>query len=201
MLAGDIDPWMFHQSNLRAYDGTHTLFTDLADRLLAQYQALRVLPIISLSMSEIAARMQDRAALQSAGLVATIGPGPTITLRATRAVRVPVTGARASNAEAYGQTVISMVDVPAGGQVALPLVATAGATDGGTTPSAAPPSSPGDAAATATVTTTPSSGGGCGCVAAGGFRPSRPTGTWGAALLALLWTARTVRSRRRRANR
>ena len=200
MLAGDIDPWMFHQANLRAYDGTHTLFTDLADRLLAQYQALRVLPIISLSMTEIAARMQDRAALRSAGLVATIGPGPTITLRATSAVRVPVTGARASNAETYGQTIISMVDVPAGGQVSLPLVTTAPATDGGTTPSSAPPS-PGDGAATgaAALTTTPSSGGGCGCVAAGGAHASRPKGWWGAALVALLGAARGARPRQRRA--
>jgi hypothetical protein len=199
MLEGDIDPWMFHQSNLRAYDGMHTLFTDLADRLLAQYQALRVLPIISLSMAEIAARMQDRAALQSAGLVATIGPGRTITLRAASAVRVPVTGARGSNAETYGQVTISMVDVPAGGQISLPLVTAAPAPDGGATPSSAPPSSPGDAAVTATLTTTPTSmsGGGCGCVAAGDLQSSPAAGWWAAALVALLWTARALRPKRR----
>ena len=193
LLASDLDPLMFHQANLRAYDGMHTLFTDLADRLFAQYQALRVLPIISLSMAEIAARMQDRAARQSAGLVATIGPGPTITLRASSAVRVPVTGARASNAEAYGQTVISMVDVPAGGEVSVPLVATA--TDGG----AAPGAVDGGATGAVATTTTPGSGGGCGCVAAGELGSSQPASRWAAALVALLWTARTLRRQRHRA--
>ena len=198
LLASDIDPWMFHQANLRAYDGTHTLFTDLADRLLAQYEALRVLPLISLPMAEIAARMQDRAARPSAGLVATIGPGPTITLRAASAVRVPVTGARASNAEVYGQTVISMVEIPAGGTVSLPLVATGTATDGGVAPDAAPPPGAGDAGAMAT-TTPASSGGGCGCMAAGGLGSPRSVGWWPTALVAL-WTVRTVRRRRRRAH-
>src|SRR5262249_40835843 len=31
LLKGDIDPLMFHQPNMRAYDGTHTLLGDLLD--------------------------------------------------------------------------------------------------------------------------------------------------------------------------
>src|SRR5206468_2897952 len=34
LLKGDIDPLMFHQPNLRAYDGTHTLLGDLLDATL-----------------------------------------------------------------------------------------------------------------------------------------------------------------------
>ena len=202
LLASDLDPWMFHQANLRAYDGTHTLFTDLADRLFAQYQLLRVLPLVSLPMTEIAARMRDRAARPSAGLTATIGPGPTITLRAASAVRVPVTGARAPNAETYGQTVISMVAVPAGGQVSLPLVTAASPTDGGAAPGAAPSSAPGDGAATGAVaTTTMPSSGGCGCVAAGGLRSSPPGGRWAWTFVALWGAAGVLRARGGRARR
>ncbi len=75
LLAGDINPVMFHQANLRAYDGTHTLLTDLTDRLISKYTALRVLPIVSLQMNEMGARMQDRAARDPAGVSATIHPG------------------------------------------------------------------------------------------------------------------------------
>jgi hypothetical protein len=121
LLAGDLTPWMFHQANLRAYDGTHTLLTDLLDKLLDKYRALRVLPLVTWSMSDVAARLRAHTALPSSGLVATVGPDRTITLRSTAAIRVPVTGARADGAESYGSVVISMVDVPAGGQVTIPL--------------------------------------------------------------------------------
>jgi hypothetical protein len=149
LLAGDMTPWMFHQANLRAYDGAHTLLTDLMDRLLAKYAALRVLPVVTLTMSEVADRMRARNAVGASGLVATIGPGRAITLRATQPITVPVTGARAANAESYGQIVISMVDVPAGSGVTIPLAATGGSA--GATPNGAVGTGPG------------SGGGGCGC--------------------------------------
>jgi hypothetical protein len=123
LLAGDLTPWMLHQANLRAYDGSRTLLTDLLDKLLDKYRALRVLPLVTWPMSEVAARMRAHTALASSGLVATIGPDRRITLRSTQAIRVPVTGARADGAESYGSVVISTVDVPAGGQVTLPIAA------------------------------------------------------------------------------
>jgi hypothetical protein len=129
LLAGDINPVMFHQTNLRAYDGTHTLLTDLADRLIAKYAAVRVLPIISLPMDEMGARMQDRAARDPAGVSAMIHPGTSITIRAADAVRVPVTGAVGADAEAYGAVTISRVMLAAGAEITLPL---ADATRGGT---------------------------------------------------------------------
>jgi hypothetical protein len=121
LLAGDIDPVMFHQANLRAYDGAHTLLTDLVDRLIAKYAALRVLPIVSLPMDEMGARMQDRAARDGAGVSGTIRPGQSITVRAAQAARVPVTGGGSADAELYGAVTISRVQIAAGGEVTLPL--------------------------------------------------------------------------------
>jgi hypothetical protein len=154
LAAGDMTPWMFHQANLRAYDGTHTLLTDLLDRLMAKYAALRVLPVVTLTMSDVGARLRARTALAAAGLVATVGPGPAITVSATQAITVPITGARAPNAETYGSVVISMVDVPAGGTVTLPLATMAGPSGGG---------GPG---------ADPSSSGGCGCAVPGRASPA-----------------------------
>jgi hypothetical protein len=121
VLDGNIDPWMFHQANLRLYDGAHALLTDLLDRTLAKYAALRVLPIVGLTMEETGQRMQERAQRETAGVTATIHPGQSITLQAAAAARVPVTGAKGDDAEHYGGVTITRVDVPAGGTVTVPL--------------------------------------------------------------------------------
>jgi hypothetical protein len=121
LLCGDIDPWMFHQANLRLHDGAHALLTDLLDRALDKYARCASIPILSLPMEEIAARMRQRQARAQAGLVVRIEPGRAITLRADGAARVAVTGLATPDAERYGAQVIATVDVPAGGQVTLPL--------------------------------------------------------------------------------
>jgi hypothetical protein len=181
LLAGDINPVMFHQTNLRAYDGTHALLTDLADRLISKYAALRVLPIVSLPMEEMGTRMQDRAARDPAGVSGTIRPGKSISIRAAEAIRVPVTGAVAANAEVYGAVTISRVTLEAGAEVTLPLVSGGGA---------GASLKQGDAAAPGAV-----SNGGCGCVEA----PSRQAaGGWAVWALAL---AAAVVVRRRCARR
>lgn len=170
LLNGDIDPVMFHQSNLRAYDGKHTLMTDLLDRVLAKYAALRVLPIVSLPMDEMGARMQDRAARDSAGVAGSIQPGKSITIRATQSVRVPVTGASGANAETYGATTIMRVAVSAGQDVTLPLLTwhTAGAAAPDAGPDSGGGAAPdsGSAVSSANVavpTSTSAPSGGCGC--------------------------------------
>ena len=56
MLRGEIDPWMFHESNLRAYDAVHTLLGDLLDRALNRYLQIFVLPVRSMTMIELASR-------------------------------------------------------------------------------------------------------------------------------------------------
>jgi hypothetical protein len=66
--------------------------------------------------------LRDRAQQGSAKVTATIHFGRSITLAAEQAIRVPVTGARASGAETYGAFTVSRVSVPAGGTVTIPLV-------------------------------------------------------------------------------
>jgi hypothetical protein len=103
MLTFDIDPLMFHQPNLRAYDGTHSLLSDLIDTVLERYFALvGDVPICSLSMREIGQRMARRANYNAANVQAHRVCGSGIVLSADRDVVVPITGVRAeSNSEFY----------------------------------------------------------------------------------------------------
>jgi hypothetical protein len=192
VLAGDIYPVMFHQANLKAYDGTHTLMTDLIDRVISKYAALRVLPIVSLQMDEMAARLRDRAARDAAGVTATIQPGKSITISAAQAIRVPVTGAVGTGAETYGAVTISRVSLTAGSQVTLPLVG-AGTGDGGT--DAAGSGTPSSQAQGDSVTPG-GTGGGCSCALAADPRLSA-RGVL--ALLAFGLTGLAIRKRARRA--
>ena len=117
LLKGDIDPWMFHQANLRAYDGIHTTLTDLLDRTLEKYDALVELPILSLTQDEIGRRMAERMRYNEAGVKASVVPGESITITAKKATEVPVTGLRREDAEQY----TSYVGLEAGESVTLPL--------------------------------------------------------------------------------
>ena len=114
MLRGDIDLWMFHQTNFSAYDGTHTLLTDLLDVTLAKYQALYNLPVQSPSMDEVGAYMQSRAAFLAAGVKAFRAPDGTVTVSSSKAATVPLTGVSVSGAETYGGQKISYVNLGAG---------------------------------------------------------------------------------------
>jgi len=115
MLRGEIDPWMFHQSNLRAYDNTHTLLGDLIDRALDKYGRLFVLPIRSLAHAAIGDWMQRRMQYNGAGISASISPTlGTITISAARAAVVPVTGLCMSGSESYGGQCISHITLAAG---------------------------------------------------------------------------------------
>ncbi len=126
LLKGERYPWMFHQPNLRAYDGTHSLIGDLFDRTLAKYNRIYNLPIESPTMDALGQLVADRtnygqvsfafpasglttAALQP-GFVASIVPGYSITLQSTKPITVPVTGLPTPNAELYsGQKIASYV--------------------------------------------------------------------------------------------
>jgi hypothetical protein len=121
MLKGDIDPEMFHQPNLNAYDGTHTLLTDLLDATFAKYEALATLPVRSPTMDEIGAAMKARAEYDAAGVTATLIPHRRITIAATHAATVPVTGLPGPTAETYGGQAISHVALGAGESVTLTL--------------------------------------------------------------------------------
>ena len=127
MLRGEIDPWMFHQTNLRAYDGVHTLLSDLLDRALQKYSAIFVLPVSSLTHATVGDWTQARMGFKAAGVRATIAPAlGTITITANQAAVVPVTGLCAgSSPEQYGGQCISHISLTAG-QSATYNIGTAG---------------------------------------------------------------------------
>lgn len=122
MLKGDIDPIAFHQTNLRAYDGRHTVLSDLLDAVFAKYTKLFNLPVMSLQMNNLGQQMASRMQYDAAGVTASIVPGRSITLTARQAATVPVTGLRANGAELYGSQYISYIHLNAGQSVTLPLL-------------------------------------------------------------------------------
>lgn len=126
MLIGDMDPLMFHETNLRAYDGSRTLLSDLLDRALGKYDALFSLPVLSPTMNNLAVRMAQRMAYRSAAVSATLIRGEQITIRAQAAALVPVTGLDLAGAESYGGQPIAHIDVGAGETVVIPLRPQAG---------------------------------------------------------------------------
>ena len=118
LLRGEIDPWMFHQANLRAYDGVHLLLGDLLDRTLNKFGRLVVLPVRSLTMVELGQAAKNRMNLNASGLTCSIAPSQgTITLRANTAAVVPVTGLCDPTAENYGGQCITLVSLQAGQSV------------------------------------------------------------------------------------
>jgi regulation of enolase protein 1 (concanavalin A-like superfamily) len=121
LLRGDNDPWMFHQPNLVAYDGAHTLFTDLLDRTIDRYKALYTLPILSPSMDELGASIRRRMQFLSARVDATLQPDGSIHLSSDKAVAVPVTGASIAGAESYGGEAIAWIGLGAGSPISVPL--------------------------------------------------------------------------------
>jgi peptidoglycan/xylan/chitin deacetylase (PgdA/CDA1 family) len=124
----DIDPLMFHQSNLREYQSGHTLLGDLLVTVIAQYEALAVLPIRTLSMEQIGRQMELRAAYDAAGVVGVLVPGQSVTLEATSgAARMPVTGLRyGRDVDVYGPEVTSYITLSRGARVTLPLLPAGG---------------------------------------------------------------------------
>jgi hypothetical protein len=121
LLRGSIDPWMFHQDNLRAYDGTHSLLGDLLDATLQKYEQYYNLPIQYPTMEHLGQTMAARMQYNAAGVTASIIPGVSITIHAQNAARVPVTGLNKASAESYGGQHISYIDLAAGQSVTLPL--------------------------------------------------------------------------------
>jgi hypothetical protein len=124
MLKWDIDPLMFHQANLRAYDGVNSLLGDLLEATLAKYSAVYNLPVIGLSQHEVGARMAKRMAYNASGVQATLRPCQTITLRSTKPATIPITGvAYGAGQEMYGGQVTSFLDLRPNRTVTIPAPA------------------------------------------------------------------------------
>jgi hypothetical protein len=121
LLKGDIDPWMFHQTNIRAYDGSHSLLGDLLDLTFQKYAQYFNLPIVNKTMNDLGVTVANRMKYNSGGVTASVVPGGSITLTAKQACRVPVTGLNTTGAESYGGQKISYVNLSAGQSVTLSL--------------------------------------------------------------------------------
>jgi hypothetical protein len=121
LLEGDVNPLMFHQANLRAYDGTHTLLGDLLDRTLEKYERLYDLPIQSPTMKTLGQQQADRMRYDQADVQASVTPNGEISITARKDATVPVTGLETQGARTYGGESVSFVRVEAGESVVLPL--------------------------------------------------------------------------------
>jgi len=118
LLRGEIDPWMFHESNLRAYDNVHSLLGDLLDRTLSKYEGLLVLPVQSMNMTALGEWMGNRMRYNAAGVRCSFVPDQgTITLTASAAAVVPVTGLCTDGSESYGGQCISHIALSPGQSV------------------------------------------------------------------------------------
>src|SRR5439155_23353263 len=104
---------MFHQTNLAAYDGVHTLLTDLLDLTLSKYTNLFTLPVLSPAMQDAGELMKTREAYNRADIVAVLLPGQAVGMIAlgTAGATVPLTGVNAFSAELYGGRYIAHVSL------------------------------------------------------------------------------------------
>ncbi len=125
LLQGDDDPWMFHTPNIMLYDGVHSVMTDVLNATFAKYDALVQVPIRSLSFAQTGVNEQARGAYDASGVKATVTACQSITLSATNAATIPLTGvgytASNSTVETYAGTTISNISLTAGQTVTIPL--------------------------------------------------------------------------------
>jgi hypothetical protein len=128
MLMGDMDPEMFHQPNLHAYDGTRSILGDLYDATFNTYFKLFNLPVLSPTLDGLGQKMQNRDAYNRSGVTARVVSGATpqivVSIPAgspVAAVTVPLTGLNSTGAEVYGGKNISHLPLTKGQTVTLPL--------------------------------------------------------------------------------
>lgn len=125
MLRYEIYPTMYHQSNFAAYEGKKSLFSDLIDATFTKYGQVMNVPVLSMTQTEIGKAIQDwmtyNAAKTDPGFTATLTPGASITVTATRNVTLPVTGICKQGCESYAGQSISHVPLTANATVTIPV--------------------------------------------------------------------------------
>ncbi|TMA27367.1 MAG: hypothetical protein E6J78_10200 [Deltaproteobacteria bacterium] len=121
MLQGDLDPHMYHQTNLRAYDGTHSLFGDLLDMAFAKFRRYSTLPIKSLRLEDIGSRMADTMGRNWSGVTGAIVNGTSARFTTPNEVWFNASGVCNLTAERYAGRCISSLYLPAGGTLTLPV--------------------------------------------------------------------------------
>ncbi len=125
LLRGDVDPLMFHQPNLIAYDGTHSLLGDLMDATFMKYNRIFNLPIQSPSEEELGVQFANRMSYNASGVTAQLVANNKLALTAQHDATIPVTGAITScgvcTALPYGKQNIMLVKIKAGQTITLTL--------------------------------------------------------------------------------
>jgi hypothetical protein len=112
---------MFHQANLRDLGGGKSLLSDVLDAVFAKYAARATFPVVTPTMDELAERVEARMEFDASGVTATIGPGPTLSVRVMNAATVPVTGLCTPGVESYAGQQISYLTLAAGQSMTLSL--------------------------------------------------------------------------------
>jgi hypothetical protein len=120
LLKGEMDPWMFHQANLVAYDGVHSLLSDLLDMTMQKYKQYYTLSITAPTMNSLGATMANRVQYKQAGVTATVTP-TTVTFKATKATTFQVTGVKTTGYTVYGGQNISTITLKANQTITYPL--------------------------------------------------------------------------------
>ena len=126
LLKYSIDSVMFHQSNLRAYDGKKSMLGDLINATLIKYTKMMALPIRSPSQHETGVLMAARMAYNASGASGLLRLGTTnsIALKTVKAVQLPLTGiSYGTRTESYGGQPISTVSLGAGAVLTVPAPA------------------------------------------------------------------------------
>ncbi|NDJ15437.1 MAG: hypothetical protein EBY17_30370, partial [Acidobacteriia bacterium] len=81
LLKGDVSPLMFHQPNLRDYNGAgNTLLGDLLNKVADKYEKLYNFPALSPTMNALGTTLTQRMAYNASGVVATRNADSTVTL-------------------------------------------------------------------------------------------------------------------------
>jgi hypothetical protein len=126
MLKGDMDPLMFHMSNLHAYDGVHSILGDLLDDTLSNYATLLKFPVLSPTLDHLALSMQARTQYNLSAVSASLVSNTSIQITVPSgspisSATIPVTGLDSPGAEDYAGQKISHIQVNRGQPVTLPL--------------------------------------------------------------------------------
>ena len=115
VLKGDVSPQMFHQPNLRDYNGQgDTLLGDLLDAVADKYEYYYNFPFLSPTQDELGETLQWRMDLNASGAVTTRNADGSITVTADGPTAVPVTGMQTPSAEFYAGQWITYVSLAAG---------------------------------------------------------------------------------------
>ena len=73
LLRGEIDPQMYHQPNVHAYDGVRSLLSDLHDTAIRKFRRHSRLPIVSPDMDVAGKRIADTMARNASNIVGRVG--------------------------------------------------------------------------------------------------------------------------------